>query len=100
MQSVLRVAALAAAASLCLGVAPAQAHNSVNLDGYCRAHYGEYARAIVLDPHDAYSWRCQRGTDLFSISVDQACSEQYGGEYSAVMEDRRDAYSWSCEVGD
>ena len=100
MISKLGFLALAGAAVLCLTATPAAAGSSVSMDGYCKAHYGSSARAVMLDRNDAYSWRCSYNGDYYNISVQDACQEQYDGNWVAILGDRDDAYSWSCEAGD
>jgi hypothetical protein len=69
----------------------------LDLDAYCR-NMNPSSFAVLLDPHDAYTWRCQVGASQVGMDLNRACSEQYGASWYAVLGNRSDPDSWRCVV--
>jgi hypothetical protein len=72
-----------------------QCGGGLDLDEYCRT-MDPSAFAVLLDQHDAYTWRCQIGSSQVGMDLTTACSEQYGPGSYALLGNRSDPDSWSC----
>jgi hypothetical protein len=89
-------------AGLLAGSAPASASTvlgGVDMQRACNTQYYDafHFRAVVLDQHDAYSWRCVKDSDTSNgIDVDRACAIQYGSSARAGLTFWWDPYSWYC----
>ena len=70
----------------------------VDMQRACNNQYpGMGLRATVLDPGNAYSWRCRAPWGYTAgLNLNAACNEQYGGGAWATPLDPRNAYSWRC----
>lgn len=54
-------------------------------------------KAVVLDQHNAYSWRCAAPWDnTRQINVNAACANQYGPGAYAGLGSATNPYSWYC----
>lgn len=103
-----RSAAASAAVFVLMGagllVGPASANASEILGGIdmqraCNTQYYDafHIRAVVLNEHDAYSWRCIKDADISNgIDFDLACIIQYGAGAHAGLTFWWNAYSWYC----
>ena len=90
------------AAGLLAGSVPAAASEvlgGIDMQRACNTQYYDafHIRAVVLDEHDAYSWRCVKDADTTNgIDMDLACSIQYGSAARAGLAFWWDPYSWYC----
>jgi hypothetical protein len=90
------------AAGLLAGSAPAAASDvlgGIDMQRACNTQYYDafHFRAVVLDEHDAYSWRCVKDWDTTNgIDFDGACLIQYGAGARAGLTFWWNPYSWYC----
>jgi hypothetical protein len=103
----LRRAAVVALGSLGLTLgglataAPASAATiigGIDIAQQCRVQEWRPLEARLLDPHNAYSWRCYSPYtgNLYSVDMNAACRNQYGSGAYAVVLNGSDPYSWRC----
>jgi hypothetical protein len=89
-------------AGLLAGSAPAVASDvlgGIDMQRACNTQYYDafHFRAVVLDEHDAYSWRCVKDADTSNgIDLDRACLIQYGDGARAGLTFWWDPHSWYC----
>ncbi len=91
--------AVLVATTLTLGAnSPAHAtYAGVDMHGACQLQYGGLYRALLLDPGNAYSWRCYLPpytSVQHNVSINLYCAAAYSG-YAVVL-DPGNAYSWRC----
>ncbi len=94
-----RCPASAVALLIALGTAPVANAQSLSFEKYCNEVYGAQSRAVVLDEHDADSWRCTKGREMVEIDPDDVCARQYPGR-GAVAANPNDPKSWACVARD
>ena len=100
-QLLVRLAAATAigAATVAAAATPAQASviiGGIDVARQCRAQYGASWTATVLDPGNAYSWRCTYSGYANGVNMNSGCVNQYGAGAFAVLLDPNNAYSWRC----
>lgn len=90
------------AAGLLAGSTPAAASEvlgGIDMQRACNTQYYDafHIRAVVLDEHDAYSWRCVQDADTTNgIDMGLACTIQYGRTARAGLAFWWDPHSWYC----
>lgn len=68
----------------------------LNIEGYyCMPNFG--ARAVALDPNNAFSWVCARnGQRAEPVRMNRVCTNQYGPGAFALPGSIFNAGSWRC----
>jgi hypothetical protein len=90
------------AAGLLAGSTPASASDvlgGIDMQRACNTQYYDafHYRAVLLNEHDAYSWRCVKDSDTSNqIDLDLACKIQYGADARAGLTFWWNPYSWYC----
>jgi hypothetical protein len=84
------------------GASPAFASTylgGVDMQRACDTQYLGYGlRAVVLDQHNAFSWKCRSPWGYTAgIDVNRECVTQYGGGASAGLVSQTNPYSWYCK---
>lgn len=72
----------------------------VDMQRACNTQYSPAfgLKAVVLDQHNAYSWRCAAPWDnTRGIDVNRECATQYGNPGWAGLRDSHNPYSWYCQ---
>jgi hypothetical protein len=74
----------------------------VDMQRACSVQWATYGptTAIVLDQHNAYSWKCRSNYThyiLGGVSVNQECALQYGWGAYAGLYNASNPYSWYCQ---
>jgi hypothetical protein len=76
---------------------PSEGHQAVgwpiDLDRWCQARYGPFARAVVRRPN-VYGWVCFVDGREFPIDVADAARMEYGPLAKVAFRDWNDPYSW------
>lgn len=102
----MRLPFIAAAIGLALvtsGLAATEASaavlGGVDMQRACDTQYPGFGlRAVVLDQHNAFSWRCAAPWDnTRGIDVNRACANQYGAGAFAGLGSATNPYSWYCQ---
>ena len=84
------------------GAAPASASTflgRVSMKRACADQYpGQGLRPVLLDRHDAYTWRCASPDGyLGHIDVNRQCVTEHGDGAFAGLWDRSKPHSWYCQ---
>jgi hypothetical protein len=74
----------------------------VDMQRACSVQWAAYGptTAVVLDQHNAYSWRCRSNYTSYilgGVSVNQECVLQYGSGAYAGLVSASNPYSWYCQ---
>ena len=99
------IGVLAIAAVLAGPASPAAAATrlgGVDMQRACTVQWANYGptTAIVLDQHNAYSWKCRSnytGYILGGVDVNEECVLQYGSGAYSGLGSSTDPYSWYCQ---
>ncbi|WP_328743811.1 hypothetical protein OHT57_00565 [Streptomyces sp. NBC_00285] len=101
MKRILTITAVAGLALFGMGSISASAATlgGVDMQRACNTQYPPSfgLKAVVLDQHNAYSWRCAAPWDnTRQINVNAACANQYGPGAYAGLGSATNPYSWYC----
>jgi hypothetical protein len=84
-----------------LNILPANAGvlGGIDIDRHCREIHGSGSYATLIE-RTAWGWRCQSGSNQYSIDLTNACKRQYNNQNArAETTNSRDPYSWRCVTG-
>ncbi|KAA2252268.1 hypothetical protein F0L68_36670 [Solihabitans fulvus] len=70
----------------------------IDVGQQCSVQTWRPLEARLLDPNNAYSWRCYSKwtQNYYGVDMDGACRNQYGAGAFSVVLDPNNAYSWRC----
>ncbi|ANZ40544.1 hypothetical protein BBK82_35600 [Lentzea guizhouensis] len=102
-KKIVQVAVALGLGALALPVAAGQASAATVIGGVdiaqqCRVQFSSPLELRLLDPHNAYAWRCYSPSsgNFYSVDLNDACARQWAGGAFAIVLDTGNPYSWRC----